>query len=51
MWDIYPDRIEIGGAPFNVCYRLNSFGINVKLISSIGNDDLGLKVIEFFKKK
>ena len=50
MWDIYPDRIEIGGAPFNVCYRLNSFGINVKLISSIGNDDLGLKVLEFFKK-
>ena len=50
MWDIYPDRIEIGGAPFNVYYRLHSLGNNVKIISSIGDDDLGLKALNFFKK-
>ena len=50
MWDIYPDRIEIGGAPFNVYYRLHSLGNNVKIISSIGDDDLGLKARNFFKK-
>ena len=50
LWDIYPDRIEIGGAPFNVYYRLHSLGNNVKIISSIGDDDLGLKALNFFKK-
>ena len=50
LWDIYPDRIEIGGAPFNVYYRLHSLGNNVKIISSIGDDDLGLKARNFFKK-
>ena len=49
LWDIYPDRIEIGGAPFNVYYRLHSLGNNVKIISSIGDDDLGLKALKFFK--
>ena len=50
LWDIYPDRVEIGGAPFNVYYRLNSLGNNVKIISSIGDDELGLKALKFFKK-
>lgn len=50
LWDIYPDRIEIGGAPFNVYYRLHSLGNNVIIISSIGDDDLGLKALNFFKK-
>ena len=50
LWDIYPDRMEIGGAPFNVYYRLNSLGNNVKIISSIGDDELGLKALKFFKK-
>ena len=50
LWDIYPDRIEIGGAPFNVYYRLHSLGNNVKIISSIGDDDLGQKALKFFKK-
>lgn len=42
--------MEIGGAPFNVYYRLNSLGNNVKIISSIGDDELGLKALKFFKK-
>jgi len=50
LWDIYPDRVEIGGAPFNVYYRLHSLGNNVKIISSIGDDELGLKALKFFKK-
>ncbi len=50
LWDIYPDKIQLGGAPYNVFCRLNSFGINTEIVSSIGNDDLGLKIIETFKK-
>ena len=50
LWDVYPDKIEIGGAPFNVYHRLNSFGLDVNFISSVGKDKLGNNVINYFKK-
>ncbi len=50
LWDIYPDKVQLGGAPYNVFCRLNSFGINTDIVSSIGNDELGLKIIDTFKK-
>ena len=50
LWDVYPDKIEIGGAPFNVYHRLHSFGLDVNFISSVGKDELGNNVINYFKK-
>ena len=50
LWDVYPDKIEIGGAPFNVYHRLHSFGLDVNFISSVGKDKLGNNVINYFKK-
>ena len=50
LWDKYPDKIQIGGAPFNVFSRLHSFRNNVKLISAVGNDSLGLDILKYFKK-
>jgi len=50
LWDVYPNKIEIGGAPFNVYHRLHSFGLDVNFISSIGKDKLGNNVINYFKK-
>ena len=50
LWDVYPDKIEIGGAPFNVYHRLHSFGLDVNFISSVGKDELGNNVINHFKK-
>jgi len=50
LWDVYPDKIEIGGAPFNVYHRLLSFGLDVNFISSVGKDKLGNNVINYFKK-
>jgi fructokinase len=50
LWDVYPDKIEIGGAPFNVFHRLHSFDLDVKLISSVGKDELGDNIINHFKK-
>ena len=50
LWDVYPDKIEIGGAPFNVYHRLHSFGLDVNFISSVGKDKLGNNVINYFQK-
>ena len=50
LWDTYPNKIEIGGAPFNVFHRLHSFGIDVNFISSVGNDELGNNIVDHFKK-
>ena len=48
LWDLYPDKKIIGGAPFNVFARLNNLGNNVDFISSIGNDKLGNEILEHF---
>ncbi len=49
LWDVYTDKIEIGGAPFNVYHRLHSFGLDANFISSIGKDELGNNIINYFK--
>ena len=51
LWDVYPDKIEIGGAPFNVYHRLHSFGLDVNFISSVGKDKLGNNVINYYSWK
>ena len=50
LWDVFPKGKIIGGAPLNVAYRLQSFGNNVQLISKVGQDVLGEKIISFLKE-
>ncbi|MEC3876359.1 carbohydrate kinase family protein [Chryseobacterium salviniae] len=44
LWDIFPEGSRAGGAPFNVAYNFHKAGIDVKVISKTGNDDLGEKL-------
>lgn len=46
LWDIFPKGRKIGGAPFNVAYNLNKMGIDARMISRVGNDDLGKELLE-----
>ncbi|WP_027382030.1 carbohydrate kinase family protein [Epilithonimonas caeni] len=46
LWDIFPTGERAGGAPFNVAYNLDKMGLEVQMISKIGNDDLGRKLID-----
>jgi fructokinase len=46
LWDLLPDRVIIGGAPFNFTYRINSLGNRAYIISSVGKDDYGEKALE-----
>ena len=41
LWDIYPDKKFIGGAPFNFSAHLSKHGHIVSLISAVGADAYG----------
>lgn len=51
LWDIFPDKKVIGGAPLNVALRLNSLGNAVRMISKIGQDQDGLDLLEYLKEQ
>lgn len=44
--DIFPDGPVMGGAPFNVGYHLQAFGLHSVLITRTGNDPLRQKLIK-----
>ncbi|MBR4086634.1 MAG: hypothetical protein IKK30_02100 [Clostridia bacterium] len=41
LWDIYPDKKHIGGAPFNFAAHLAKHGGEVYMLSCLGKDGLG----------
>jgi fructokinase len=45
LWDILPADSKPGGAPMNVAYHLNRFGISPSLISRVGNDEKGSELL------
>ncbi|MBK1896357.1 carbohydrate kinase family protein [Chryseobacterium paridis] len=45
LWDIFPQGSRAGGAPFNVAYNVYKAGIDVKVLSRIGKDDLGDQLV------
>ena len=46
LWDIFPTGSWAGGAPFNVAYNLFKMGIDTKMLSRIGNDELGHRLLD-----
>jgi len=45
LFDCFPDGNSVlGGAPFNVAWHLQAFGMSPMMISSVGDDELGNKV-------
>lgn len=51
LWDLLPSGKIAGGAPMNVAYHASQLGIEAKMISKVGNDDLGNQLIEFLNLK
>jgi fructokinase len=41
VWDIFPDREVLGGAPINVAYHLAAIGLPVRVVTRVGRDQLG----------
>ncbi|WP_082891213.1 carbohydrate kinase family protein [Chryseobacterium glaciei] len=49
LWDIFPEGTRAGGAPFNAAYNVHKMGTDVKMLSRIGNDELGKKLTDQIK--
>lgn len=47
LWDMLPTGAKPGGAPLNVAVHLKKQGQNPVLVSKIGNDDDGKKLLQF----
>ena len=46
LFDGFPDGNDVlGGAPFNVAWHLQGFGLKPRVVSRLGDDDLGVQVL------
>lgn len=51
LWDIFPNGDKkIGGAPLNVALRLHSFGNEVAMVSAVGDDEEGQKLLKYLEE-
>ncbi|MDH5761709.1 MAG: PfkB family carbohydrate kinase [Nitrospinota bacterium] len=46
LFDKFPDRTSLGGAPFNYAFHLNHLGVPVRLISRVGGDQQGQDIMK-----
>lgn len=49
LFDCFGDDCVLGGAPFNVAWHLQGFGLAPRFISRIGRDALGEEVLELMR--
>lgn len=49
LWDLLPGGKKPGGAPMNVAYHLHKLGLKSNMISSVGDDQAGLELLDFLK--
>ena len=50
IWDLYPDKACIGGAPLNFAVHFVRSGGKAALLSAVGKDELGRSALEFLEK-
>ncbi len=51
LWDIFPDKKVIGGAPFNFSAHMARLGARVSLVTAVGCDELGDRTLECIREK
>lgn len=51
LWDVFPDRKILGGAPANFAYHVSQFGFNGYALSAVGDDLLGREIISSLEEK
>ncbi len=50
LWDVFPDKKKIGGAPLNVALRMKTLGCDVAMISCVGKDPDGEAIVNHIKQ-
>ena len=51
LWDMLPEGKKIGGAPANFAYHVSQFGLNSRVVSAVGEDELGTEILKNFQEK
>jgi len=51
LWDLLPSGKMAGGAPMNVAYQTNNLGMQSRMISRVGADELGQALLSFLQEK
>lgn len=51
LWDVLPEGKKIGGAPANFAYHVSQFGLESRVVSAVGEDKLGMEILESFREK
>lgn len=51
LWDVFPERKVLGGAPANFAYHVSQFGYNGCAVSAIGDDLLGKEILSSLQEK
>ncbi len=49
LWDLLPTGKQLGGAPANFAFHCRSLGALARLVTRVGDDDLGQQVLERFR--
>ena len=51
LWDVFPERKILGGAPANFAYHVSQFGFKGYALSAIGDDLLGKEILNSLESK
>ena len=51
LFDVLPEGKKIGGAPANFAYHVSQFGLNSRVVSAVGDDKLGMEILDNFREK
>ena len=51
LWDIFPERKALGGAPANFAYHAAQFNLDSYVVSAIGKDSLGKEISDNLTEK
>ena len=51
LWDVLPEGKKIGGAPANFAYHVSQFGLNSRVVSAVGDEKLGMEILDNFREK
>src|SRR6188508_865658 len=45
LWDLLPSGRQLGGAPANFAYHAAQLGADARIVSAVGDDELGREVL------
>ena len=51
LWDMLTEGRKLGGAPANFAYHVSQFGLDSRVVSAVGDDELGNEILANFAEK